>query len=327
LFVIALYCYSQWKATHLNGFIRKLPSHQITGIRAFKLPPGRWYIAGIDSTEIYLGSRSARNQLLKINLRSKDSSRQVIKAPDTMKFTNTAFLRIDISTLFLFDPLKAAVLTGKVEVGQLANLQRTPFFNTVLPLSRHSIIYSVIGKSKENTLIEILDGKVVARYVPEKQGERIFSSDGMLTATGNNSRIFYSYYYRNQFVCLDTNLKVLYKNKTIDTVSHAQISVAKINSLNQLTLSKPPVFVNVHSGANNNYLFIHSALKADNEVSGAMKKLNDIDVYAVKDGRYLFSLYVPNFLGEKLRDFRVSGQNLVVIYDHYLYFNQLNFEN
>ena len=50
-----------------------------------------------------------------------------------------------------------------------------------------------------------------------------------------------------------------------------------------------------------------------------------IDVYAVADGKYQFSFYLPDFRGFKVRDFKVYGQSLYALYDHYLYKYQLNF--
>ncbi len=50
-----------------------------------------------------------------------------------------------------------------------------------------------------------------------------------------------------------------------------------------------------------------------------------IDVYSVSDGRNRFSFYISKYLGKKMKSFRVFGDKLFAIYDHYLVVYQVNF--
>ena len=125
------------------------------------------------------------------------------------------------------------------------------------------------------------------------------------------SQIIYVYNYRNQFLCLDTNLNLLYRSKTIDTVSQANIKVSGISSDNVITMSKPPLIVNKSSFVSNNFLFINSQLMADNDIVNFFKSSSTIDVYSMILKKYLYSFYLRDYDGLKIKDFIVSEKQLI----------------
>src|SRR5262249_2111967 len=147
----------------------------------------------------------------------------------------------------------------------------------------------------------------------------IFCTDGSLLAQADSNRLIYVYNYRNQWICLDTNLNIRYKARTIDTNSRVKFTVGSIPSQHAITMSSPPTFVNQQSCISGNSLFIHSALQADNDESDVYSISSPIDVYSLVDGKYLLSFYLPDYRKHKIRDFRVSGNTLVALYDHYVY--------
>jgi hypothetical protein len=123
---------------------------------------------------------------------------------------------------------------------------------------------------------------------------------------------------------MDTNLRVSYKARTIDTISRVKFSVDYIPSTKSLTFSSPPTFVNKESCVSGNYLFVNSALRADNDESAIYDIGSPIDVYSLIDGKYLLSFYLPDYKKSKIRDFRVFGNTLIALYDHYAYTYKLN---
>lgn len=325
LLVIILYFLSGWMSQHPNGFLRKLPSHKIQGLGFTKLQGRYSYLAGDDKNDIYLGNWLKKNCLLKINKWTKDSTLLKVTGFDTFKFTRAGYLKTHSTQLFLFDGNRSLIFSGESRNGKLDKSYNTPYFTAAVPISQNSYILRVVKQGQQNILVKFINNKLMKSYLLKMQGNGIFSTDGMLITSTTPNRIFYVYYYRNQFLSLDTNLKVLYKGKTIDTVAHAHIKVAPINSLNEITMASPPLFVNEQCSANDKWLFIHSALKADNEVNTLTDHAATIDVYSIKDGKYDFSFYLTDFNKEKMQDFIVYGNTLIALYDQYLYFYQLNF--
>jgi len=117
----------------------------------------------------------------------------------------------------------------------------------------------------------------------------------------------------------------LYRAKTIDTVSHANFKVRYIRSENQWTISSPPKYVNKQISANQKFLFVWSALRADNESAEHFEHVSAIDVYDLKNGKYQFSLELPDLGGNKLRSFCVDHQSVICLYGYYVYQYKINF--
>jgi len=164
--------------------------------------------------------------------------------------------------------------------------------------------------------------------VSEKRGDAGFSTDGMLLFDKSTSRILYVEYYINQFICMDTLLQVLYKRQTIDTFSNTVIKVSLETTPYSKTITNgsPLHQINLESKAVNGKLYIHSATPAKNESSKEFRSNAVIDVYRISDGHYLGSFYIPEFKGERLKDFEVEEDKLIVLYDNYdaVYFIPFN---
>lgn len=320
-----LYFLSDWKVNLSNGFNRKFPSHKIRGVRFIDLKYHSWYPAGAHSEELYFGNYLFLNGILKVDCDRQDTVLNRVSGFDTVTFSKGSTYQIDSTNFYLLDGIKRVVASGKMSDLELTRMQKTPPFTAGLPLSPSSFILRVVTKGRNNTLIKQTNETINHSYTLEKQGDGVFSTDGMLIKSPDGSKIIYAYYYRNQFICADTNLNVLYKGKTIDTVSHANIKVARIESEHAVTLAAPPVYVNKHIAANNKWLFVHSGLRADNEVSSITERASVIDVYSLSDGKYAFSFYLLNMKEQKLNSFIVFGDSLVAIYDDCLYSYKLNF--
>jgi len=328
LCITGLYFLTEYKSKLPNAFIRKLPSHLITAENVKDLKNSNMYIAGRNGNFFYLGNHNFKNLLYRLDLKTLDTSRIFLTAPKDFKVFEDATIRVDSTDIFLMDGLKAKVSTGSVSNYALIKNTSTPFFTACIPMSRNTYLFRSVNKKKQNILVkQRIDNKsiVIKDRILEKQVDGFFCTDGIFINVPYFNRVFYIYYYRNQFIATDTNLNVLYTGKTIDTISHAKIKLGKIKSENQITMTAPPVYVNKKACANENYLFINSALKADNETDSMHNSAVPIDVYAVKDGKYQFSFYLPDFNGIKMTDFKVYGKTLVVLFGHYVYTFQLNF--
>lgn len=322
--VFALHLFSSWKSMHSNGFMRKLPPGQITGKGFIDLRTRSWYFSGTNEETVFLGDWSRPGRLLKVNIHTKDSCSFQITGYEKRGLYEGAYFRSDFNQLFMFDGIKPLVVQGDLNSGRLVKSCKVPFFTAGLPISSNSFALRVV-KNKQNFLVKANNGTVKWSVALEKKGDGIFSTDGMLIKSDNSNSLFYVFYYRNEFLNLDTNLKALFHGKTIDTISNPQINVSRISSKNELTLSSPPLGVNKHSAASKHYLFIHSGIMADNEISSTYENGNAIDVYSVKNGKYIYSFYLGDFAGRKLTDFKVIDKVLIALFENYLYIYQLNF--
>jgi hypothetical protein len=126
-----------------------------------------------------------------------------------------------------------------------------------------------------------------------------------------SNRLVYMYYYRNQFICLDTNLRVIYRSKTLDTNSRSKIEVRMVHE--QKILASPPVLVNKFICISGKSILICSALCSDNEDQEIFKNNSVTDVYDSRDGRYRFSFYLPKIHNNKISSLALQGNQLFTI--------------
>src|SRR5690606_22443648 len=118
-------------------------------------------------------------------------------------------------------------------------------------------------------------------------------------------------YYIGEFLCSDTNLNLVYRAKTIDTVKNvdieSKVKSSKIDnqSVQVLIHSKPPKIVNRYLTINDNKLYVLSRSISDNEHRSATKKNSSIDVYSIGKGKYLYSFYIPKYRNIKVQEFKI----------------------
>lgn len=153
-----------------------------------------------------------------------------------------------------------------------------------------------------------------------------FSVDGFACYNKAAGKVIYTFYYRNKFLCLDTGMNLLYTASLIDTNSVAKIELGeyKADGKRIRTLAKPALTVNKRAYSNGNFVFIESALAADNEDQAVFDKHVVLDVYLLNNGSYSYSLYLPKYNGEKLLDFAVQGDLLIALYEKHLVSYSIN---
>jgi hypothetical protein len=308
-----------------NGFVRLAPPHTLTGISFKDVKYKTWSIEEVDQRKLYLINNLTPQYIMQLDTGLKDTIVKRLLWPETMKFKEGISVTIDLPYVYLKDGLSPIIMSGMLNEMKVKQVHRTSFFNACLPLSPTSFILRSISGGKENILIRQTGLKLdYNTSILQKQIDGMFCTDGSLIRVPGTDKLVYVYHYRNQFMVMDTLLNLMYRGKTLDTISRAQLKVTELRKQHKLTLSSPPIFVNKKVSANKEYLFIQSALKADNEVEEVWEANTVIDVYALKDGKYKLSLYVPHFKDIKLKDFKVFGDRMYVLYDNYLYKYALN---
>lgn len=202
-------------------------------------------------------------------------------------------------------------------------------YDQINPISKESVVVRDLmiqnnSLKRRITKIALKTPVIVKSFNLDEQLDEFFSNDGLLKYSPIHSRVLYSYFYRGEFLCLDTNLNLLYKAKTIDTVRFAKIKLAKATKktkdkvLNRITQATPPHIVNRNYTLYNNLIFMMSGLKADNETLSDSRNNQILDVYTINNGKYLYSFYIPKYKGHKLRDFKIIDNSIVGIYENFL---------
>jgi hypothetical protein len=326
IFILVLVVLAE-NAKHLsNHFARALPPHIVIPGNIFEFNRGNYYIAGINAGGIYVGMFGMPDRFFKVNLNLKDSQTIKISFPPSTRLYQGCYGVVDSSTAYIFDGSQPVIYSGDLSTCKMTLASKPFYFTEGIERSRNSFILRTIADNQNWLLRSIEDSSGIKgrKNLLVKQIDGIFCTDGSLLRVPKSDKILYVYYYRNQFICADTNLNLLYKGKTIDTVTHAHIKVAVIKSQGQITLASPPFYVNRKSCVNSEYLFVQSALTADNEIAKTLNEVSTIDIYSIKDGKYKYSFYLPRFRNEELRDFKVYDKTLIAFFGPYLCSFKLN---
>lgn len=310
-----------------NGFIRLAPPHVSMPEEIRDIRFNGFYFAGGTPTHFYLANHMAPNLVMTMTTALTDSAIDRFSLQTAGgRFAKALRVIIDSPHIYLFEGITPTIAYGEVGDSLLHRRPAKLYFSVAEPLSPVSRVFRAVDdRLRQNVLVKQLNESFIkGDHVLEKQVDGIFCTDGTLLAQPDSNRLVYVYHYRNQFICLDTNLRVRYRGKTIDTVSRVKFAVDRIPTQRSITLSSPPEFVNEQSCVSGNYLFIHSALHADNEELSMFQRTSPIDVYSLLDGSYILSFYLPDYRQKKIQDFGVFGNTLVALYDHWLYTYTLN---
>ena len=320
------------KQSNRNSFIRHFFTHPILASTTLSIPKGDYYLAGVTKDSIYLG-----NPVYPLNLIGIDSALTGFKfirltVTNTLKNKlRSARLHVDSLNFYIMDGIGPYILTGRTRQWQIpaaASSTDSIYFSDCAPVSPTSFILRTLdfGKaqyvlSKKQTVNPVFKSNP---DILQKQVDGLFCTDGMLLYNPTAVKAVYVYYYRNQFMCMDTSLKVLLRANTIDTISRADIRVSKIKSENTFVLSAPATVVNSQSCISQSKLLILSERMSLYENASTFKKSAVLDVYSLKSGSYDGSFYLFGPVGKKPRDLRISGRTLYTLYNGQIISHQLN---
>lgn len=227
----------------------------------------------------------------------------------------------------------AFILVGRSATGTRVSTNRRatevrldsiPFYQSAT-IDSNNFLFVSTGKQqgKNIRIVKKVNwgGEMVSHYIPEQQKEGIFSTDGIFDYDRKTKLLVYSFFYRGLLVCLDSNLKILYKAKTIDTIKNANISLKPITKgANKrptgTTFSTPAKIVNRRIYIADDKIYVHSYIKADNEKLEKFEKGDVIDIYSLTNGKYSASFYLPKIRGEKLAEFKIYNNKIFALYNH-----------
>jgi hypothetical protein len=151
-------------------------------------------------------------------------------------------------------------------------------------------------------------------------------SDGFLNFDPVTNLLTYVYAYKNEFICIDTNLNLVNKYKTVDNIREYQTTVGNVSKSKVFTNVTARRVLNKKSIAVNGKLYNISNIKSDNEDKDDFIKSTVIDVYDIQKGNYLQSFYIPLYKRERVKNFKIANELLVAVYTNYIVTYELPME-
>ena len=318
--IVTLYVSSENKLHKENPFIRRFIQGAASRTAEAKLHNNTLYFAGSSRDKIYISDYMAPLHVFEYDTTLKTKKHFKITLDSDDHPFQRVQLRIAGAYFFLMDGTVPIIYRGKISDWKATTVKSNdvPFFSTVEAIDSMTIAFRSRQKLSAAHVLGYFHFRepVKITYHPEllqKQIDGYFDSDGMMHFDQDSKKMIYTYYYRNQFIVTDDDLHLLYRGKTIDTTSRANIKIAYIEDLDQQKLVSSSGPINNLSIHNRNLLLINSTLRGRFETVEMWKRAAIVDVYNTRDNTYLSSIYIYNIQKDKLRDMLLINQQLFVI--------------
>jgi len=245
------------------------------------------------------------------------------------KLSSLFFCAIDSPVVYVFAANVPAVFTGNLNTKSITrHLLPGTIYTRSAVVSPSNFMFRGFDKARgasnqvflkgglENNIIQWENG------VSEKHNDGGIITDGLLHYDSLTHLLAYINFYRNLFLCLDTNLNLVYKGHTIDTFR--TVATRNLPGEQRYSGGKPSRLINWENCVADGLLYNNSWIKSDNESIDNFKRNSVIDVYRLSDGQYEKSFYIPAFKGERLYRFWIFGDRIIVLYKHYIVAYTLN---
>jgi len=274
-------------------------------------------ICGTSSNHIYFRTNHP-NHIISFDKALQNFSSFQINIQLTQKIRNSFSIEVDSPTVMIFAGNNPSVFLTNLNTpdsGREIHFD-TRFFQNAVSLSAGSfVLRSYSPKEKDFQLHKAgIDGaiKLIENNTSIVMHEKGIKTQTNLLFNKDDNRIYMVYMLFNRILCLDTNFNLIYSAKTIDTITTPNIKYAEVskNGTRTGTFSTPPLYTNYKARIVGKYLFVHSRIKADNELQVGPT----IDVYLLGDGSYKHSFQLPYSGRQTLTDFRVNGNLLTALY-------------
>ena len=317
-FVVILFSFSENELDYNNSFLRRYPHHPATRLYGFELGFNSYYIAGVSGGKIFLGNRTAPLHLISLDIASKDTCHLRIKLQDKdFPFRNVK-IAVQDTEFFLYDGTVPVIFKGPTNTfSAVVQSINAAFFSDAQPISPTAYILRVQDATSGDLELSKLETKTGNLFINENliDGEidGFFDSDGSLLYNSKLGKIIYVYRYRNNYLVLQPDLKLISRGKTIDTTKKAYLNLIVDSSLNQVKIGPNAITVNNLTSSFGNYLFINSPRIGKHEDPKQLESASIIDVYEIKSNSYYLSFYLYHNKNEKITDFNVHENFLFAV--------------
>lgn len=321
---------SNGKGNIQGGFKRNFSAIKLTKTNVIDLPNKLFGFIGEYNDHIMLRSYSIPNSIFKLNKSLSRIDTIALKYPPVFnKETKKIYKDCQGSNIY-YSNTHGDI--SKLSNGIVSYYKSDSItFSNFQAISDNTLVirYKRNDGPQRNFSLAKLDLKknttTIKKYLLPKENNAIFSNDGWLFYDKKNARILYSYFYRGEFICLDTNMNLLYKSKTIDTISKSQNKTGLYTSrdvngklITNITQIGIPKILNRYITTDNNKIYILSRIKADNEIDSEFKMNQIIDIYDIKNGKYISSFYIPKYKNDKITHFKIKSSKLIAIFGAHL---------
>lgn len=323
--MVVLFAASAREIKRNNAFQRTYIPHALEKIGAYQLESNAFYIAGVDSNNIYLGNYNAPLYLKALSV-DLDEVQDFKIEIDNYELPYKR-VRIEVRTphFFVADGTVPVLFRGQVGDWKAKTFSQNDayFYQYVSQDNSTLVLTTTHSETGANTLglLKNIEGRVGLTLHPNllrKQGNTAFETDGLVLWNAYAKQVIYVYHYINRYDIADALLGPKESGKTIDTISRAQIDVSHYTDKNEYKRGAATV-VNRYAATYGTSLYIHSDRLGKYEDEAVLQSASIIDQYDFIDNSYMHSFYLYHQPQKKLREFKVAGDMVIALVDDVLW--------
>ena len=316
--VVALFLSSEHIIKKENNFIRRFGQHPIRDEKAFDLGVDSYYFAGIADGQVYLGNVTAPLILTTVDTTLTTKKSVKLQLDNTAHPFRSIQIKVKSPHFYVYDGSVPVIYRGQLGDSLARTVSYADAYFSQLEVI-DSVNFAIRAQSAE-TKAQVLgslrldrDPKVTLHHgLLEKQVDGVFDTDGQLLRDAVTGELVYIYFYRNEFLVMDSSLHLSRRLHTIDTISRAQVRVRQLSD-GQRKMDAPPLQVNKRSVVHGGVLFNESNLMGKYESREMWQQAAIVDMYRTDRQEYLGSFYVHNRGSHKMTRIIVTGEYLFVL--------------
>ncbi len=316
--VTLLFAISEKKMHRNNAFIRRYIPHPISVQEVYDLKYNSWYIAGINSGNVYLGNVTAPLNILILDTLLRQTDTIEIQLDNMHLPYKSVIVAIGEKDFFVNDGTVPIILQGVKTDWKATTFYKGQYFTAVTPMdSLRLSIRLANARTLKNSIAVIKnedteENNTLPVYELPAVGDGIFESDGQLLWNEQLQKIVYTYFYSNRYYIIATSLETV-EQHTIDTVTSPALEILSSKTLRQDKLKGNTSIINQYAATYGDYLFIKSKRLGKYEPKEMLEEASIIDVYNITQDEYLFSFYLYHYDAKKLTAFYVVKNSLYAI--------------
>ena len=331
VFMVGLYIASERAMHRENPFIRRFVEGSAFKTDEVQLINNSHYLAGSDNGTVFLADHLAPMYITAFDTLLKTKKQFKIELErDDFPF-QTVQMKVLPPFFYLTDGTVPVIYRGLLDdwKGKILMEPNGYYFSKAEITAPNTIVFRAQNSNNgENVLGTFQFGDSLhVSYAPnllQKQVDGFFDTDGTMAFDPMMKKFAYTYYYRNQFMVSDPNLKLDYRGKTIDTISHVNFKTAYIKATKERKMASPPLTVNQLTAFSNGLLFVNSKIVGRYEPKEMWQEASVVDIYDTHNYSYLSSIYIYHVEKSRLQSMYVVGDNIFAIIGSYLHRYHLN---
>jgi hypothetical protein len=306
---------SQKGISKKNGFNRQFITSVLSPRKQITAPVNLMKIIGVWLGKIYFQEETPY-EILTTNFTL--DSLQAIKLNVTTDKKQGLNIRMFMQDHLLYLACRnvPAIITCDLKSGNTRNHVLPGYFNQeTMTSAEHFILRSKDYATQSHRFVKLDLNKKDSLQEDNFSDRKViggFENAGMLYYDTTTKQACYTFLYQNGFICMDSNMNLTLQARTIDTITHRNVKVARV--ARSITMKQPAQKVNYNGSISEGKLFLQSMLKADNEYELDFNENSIIDIYDLKNGDYKGSFYIPAYEGKKAHQFQVINHQLYALY-------------